>query len=275
MRATVTRGSGRAVMWILALVTLVPFYFIISTALRTGSDYTAHPGGLPSAPTVSNFSQLFSAGDFPRWLLNSLFLTSVSTILVLIVSVMAAHALTYLELPGAGVVLKLIASLMILPPILLVVPLFVQFAQFELTNSYLGAILIYSGLALPFSIFMLSRFFASIPRSVIDAARVDGAGPLRVLPTVVVPLARPSIITLALLTALFVWNDLLIALIFLQSENHRPLMAGLATFSGRQVENTPLVMSGVLLSILPIVLLYLFSQRFIVDNLYAGSLRGE
>lgn len=274
MRLRPGRTAGMATIWLLSVMTLVPLYFLVSTALRPADRYAATPGGLPSEATLSNFSALFAAGDFLQWMGNSLLLTASSTVAVLVIASMAAHALTYLDLPGSGVAIRLIASLMIIPPILLVVPLFVQFAEFDLIDSYIGTILIYTGLALPFSIFMLTHFFRSIPRALLDAARIDGAGPLRILPAVVVPVAKPAIVTLAVVTAFFVWNDLLIALIFLQSEEHRPLMAGLARFAERQTRNIPMVMSGVLLSVVPIVALYLTTHKFIVRNLYGGSLRG-
>jgi ABC-type glycerol-3-phosphate transport system permease component len=267
------RGAGAAALWALAGATLVPLYFVVSTALRPGADYAQSPGGLPEALTLSNFDRLFESGDFLRWLGNSVLLTGVSTAIVIAAGVMAAHALTYMELPGAGIMLKAIASLMVIPPILLVVPLFVELATLDLLDSYAGAILIYAGLALPFAVYMLARFFDGIPRSVIDAARVDGAGPLRVLAAVVVPLTRPAIAALALITAFFVWNDLLIALVFLQSEEHRPLMAGLTTLADRDTQAVPVVVSGVLLSIVPIVVLYLALQRFLVRGFYTGGTR--
>ena len=269
------RFSGSAALWALAAMTVVPLYFLLVTALRPGGDYSSDPGGLPGELTLSNLDTLLSNESFLRWVGNSALLTGASTVIVLVVAIMAAHALTYVELPGAGILLRAIASLMVIPPILLVVPLFVQFATLDLIDSYLGAILIYSGLALPFAIYMLSQFFKGIPRGILDAARTDGATPLTILPTVVVPLARPAIATLGVVTAFFVWNDLLIALVFLQSDDHRPLMAGLTTLAGRQTQNIPVVMSGVLLSVLPIIALYLATQRFLVRGLYAGSLRGE
>lgn len=266
--------AGKVALWALAALTLVPLYFLIATSIRPGDDYASDPGGLPSGLTLSNFDRLFAIGDFVRWLANSVLLTGASTAIAIAVAILAAHALTYFELPGSGVLLKLIAALMVIPPILLVVPLFVEFARLDLIDSYLGVILIYAGLALPFAVYMLARFFRGIPRSVLDAARIDGAGPLRVLGEVIVPLSKPAIATLAVVTAFFVWNDLLIALIFLQSDEHRPLMAGLTTLAGRETSGVPVVISGVLLSIIPIVLLYLATQRLMVRGLYAGSSRG-
>ncbi len=267
-------GAGRLALWALAALTLVPLYFLVATSIRPGEDYAEDPGGLPGGVTLTNFDRLFELGDFVRWLGNSLLLTGASTALAIAFAILAAHALTYFDLPGSGLLLKLIAALMVIPPILLIVPLFVQFARLDLIDSYLGVIFIYAGLALPFAVYMLARFFRGIPRSVLEAARIDGAGPLRVLGEVIVPLSKPAIATLAVVTAFFVWNDLLIALIFLQSDEHRPLMAGLTTLAGRETESVPVVISGVLLSIVPIVLLYLATQRFMVRGLYAGGSRG-
>jgi ABC-type glycerol-3-phosphate transport system permease component len=266
--------AARAALWSLAALTLVPLYFVVATALRPGNDYAADPGGLPGALTLTNFDRLLDGSDFLRWMLNSLLLTGASTLLAVGVAVLAAHALTYFGLPGAGVALRLIASLMVIPPILLVVPLFVQLARLELIDTYLGAILIYAGLALPFAIYMLARFFAGLPPSVLAAARMDGAGPLRILAAVIVPLARPAIATLALVTAFFVWNDLLIALIFLQSDDHRPLMAGLTTLAGRETQNVPIVISGVLLAMVPIAVLFALTQRVAMRGFYSGGARG-
>jgi ABC-type glycerol-3-phosphate transport system permease component len=275
MTARLGRGAALAGLWALAMLTLVPLYFLIATTFRPGADYASDPAGLPGELTLSNFDRLFAFGDFVRWLANSLLLTGASTALVLIVAVMAAHALTYFDFRGSGLLLGAVASLMVIPPILLVVPLFVQFAQVDLIDSYLGVIVIYAGLSLPFAVFMLSRFYRALPGSVLEAARIDGAGPLRILWSVVVPISRPAIATLGVVTAFFVWNDLLIALIFLQSEEHRPLMAGLTTLASRETEGVPVVISGVLLSIVPIVVLYLATQRLMLRGLYAGSRGGS
>lgn len=274
MSARLGRGGAGLALWALAAMTLVPLYFVVATALRPGSEYAENPGGLPSALTLSNFDRLFASSDFGRWLLNSLLLTGASTLLAVGAAILAAHALTYFRLPGARTALRLIASLMVIPPILLVVPLFVQLARLELVDTYLGAILIYAGLALPFAVYMLARFFEGLPPSVLAAARMDGAGPLRILTTVIVPLARPAIATLGLVTAFFVWNDLLIALVFLQSEEHRPLMAGLTTLAGRETQSVPTVIGGVLLAMLPIVALFAVTQRAAVRGFYAGGTRG-
>jgi ABC-type glycerol-3-phosphate transport system permease component len=267
-------AAGAGVLWILAGLALVPMYFVVATALRTGADYGARPGGLPGSATLDNLHALLASRTFYTWLANSAILTSGAVALSIVTAIGAAHALTYFGIPGSELVIKFVAALMIVPLILLLVPLFVQFSQLGLIDSYLGAILIYGGVTLPFGIFMFARFFASVPVSLLEAATLDGAGPLRVLLGVIVPLTQPAIVTVAVVNAFFVWNDLLVALVFLQSDDHRPLLVGITTLAGRESTNIPLVMAGLFLSVLVIVALYAATQRAFVRAIYGGSLHG-
>jgi ABC-type glycerol-3-phosphate transport system permease component len=248
---------------------------MLSAAVRHGDEYARNPGGLPGSLTLDNFRSLLGSETFYRWLGNSVVLTGGSVCVSLVVASLAAHALTALRIPGAGLLLRLIATLMAFPVILLIVPLFVQFSNLGLIDSYVGVITIYAAVLLPFSIFLLARVFATIPQSLLEAARIDGAGPVRLLTLVVLPLARPALVTVAVVNAFFVWNDLLVALVFLQSDEHRPLMVGITTLAGRAAANVPLVMAAVVLSLLPIISLYLVTQRRLSRGLVAGGLRGE
>jgi ABC-type glycerol-3-phosphate transport system permease component len=207
--------------------------------------------------------------------MNSAILTFTSVAISLVAAVLAAHALTYYRLAGAEMIVKGIASLMVVPVILLVIPIFVQFARLGLIDSYLGAIVVYAGVTLPFAIYLLTRFFAAVPRSLLEAATIDGANSWTVLVRVVLPLAKPAVITLAVISAFFVWNDLLIALILLQSDDLKPLMVGLTTIAGRETRDVPLTLAAVTFSVIPIVVLYLASQRLFVRGIYGGAMRGE
>jgi len=154
--------------------------------------------------------------------------------------------------------------------IVLVVPLFLFFVNLGLVNSRLAVILIYTGLLIPFSIYLLVNFFVTIPRSLEEAARIDGAGSLRVLIRVVVPLSAPSIVTVVVVNTVWVWNELLIALVFLQDDNARTLTAGLTFFQGRFQSNEPLVMTGALIATIPMLALYIIGQRFFIRGLSTG-----
>jgi ABC-type glycerol-3-phosphate transport system permease component len=175
---------------------------------------------------------------------------------------------------GRDVLLSLFISLMVIPPVVLVVPLFLLGAELNLIDTRRIVIAIYVGLMMPFSVYMLAAYFRTIPRSLIEAAEIDGASSLQVFLRVVVPLSGAPLITLAVVNALWVWNELLIALVFLQSENSLTLMAGLTGFQNRYNLNIPVVMAGLSIATLPIFALYIFGQRFFMRGLVAGAIKG-
>jgi ABC-type glycerol-3-phosphate transport system permease component len=159
---------------------------------------------------------------------------------------------------------------MVVPPVTLLVPMFVFMVNAGMVNHLQSVIIFYTGLLVPFAIFFMSGFFRTIPHELIEAAASEGAGPFTVFRRIVLPLSGAASFTLIVVQAIWVWNELLIALVFLQNESSRTLMAGLTQFQGRYVTNEPLVLAGALLSILPVVVLYLSGQRFFVRGLTAG-----
>ena len=142
-----------------------------------------------------------------------------------------------------------------------------------LVNSLTGVIIIYSGLLIPFSVYLLVSFFRSLPTELFDAAAIDGCTNFDTLWRITLPLSTPAIVTLVVVNALFVWNELLIALVFLQSEELKTLMPGLTLFKGHFTLNEPLIMAGTLIATLPMILLYLFGQRLFVEGLTAGAVK--
>jgi ABC-type glycerol-3-phosphate transport system permease component len=156
------------------------------------------------------------------------------------------------------------------PPVTLLVPMFVFMVDTGFVNHLQSVIIFYTGLLVPFAIFFLANFFRTVPVELIEAASSEGAGPFTVLRRIVMPLSGAATFTLVIVQAIWVWNELLIALVFLQNESSRTLMAGLTQFQGRFATNEPLVLAGALISIAPIVVLYLSGQRFFVRGLTAG-----
>jgi ABC-type glycerol-3-phosphate transport system permease component len=159
---------------------------------------------------------------------------------------------------------------MALPPVALVVPLFTLMVDAGLINTLPAVMLVYTGLLVPFSIFFLVNFFKELPEELIEAATIDGASHGRILFSIVMPLSAASTFTLVIVNAIWVWNELLFALVLLQNDTQRTVMAGLALSQGRYATNEPLVMAGAFLSIVPLLLLYLAGQRFFVRGLTAG-----
>lgn len=263
-------GGAQAAMLGIGVLTIYPLYFIVVTSLKTRKEYLDNQFLPPSDPTLANFREAFGDGQLLTWVANSLIITVASVVVAAIVSALAAYPLARARFPGRLPFIGLNVVLMVVPPVVLVVPLFLFFVNLGLVNSRLAVVIIYAGLLIPFSIYLLVNFFATIPRSLEEAARIDGAGQLRTLWNVIVPLSAPAIMTVVVVNAVWVWNELLIALVFLQDDQSRTLTAGLTFFQGRFIENEPLVMTGALIATVPMLLLYIAGQRFFIRGLTAG-----
>jgi ABC-type glycerol-3-phosphate transport system permease component len=263
-------GVAQAAMLGVGVMTIFPLYFIVVTALKTRKEYLTNQFLPPSDPTLDNFREAFRDGELLRWVFNSFVITTSSVVIAAIIAALAAFPLARRRFPGRLPFIGLNVVLMVVPPVVLVVPLFLLSVQLGFVNSRLSVVLIYVGLLIPFSIYLLVNFFATIPRSLEEAASLDGAGSLRTLWHVIVPLSGPAIVTVIVVNAVWVWNELLIALVFLQDDDARTLTAGLTFFQGRFTSNEPLVMTGALVATIPMLLLYVAGQRFFVRGLTAG-----
>lgn len=258
---------------LIAVVAMAPSVFMVLTSFRTLESYAAEKVAFPESAELSNYISALVEHPFIRWSFNSLLLTGGSVLLSTIVAVLAAYALARMRFAGRNVLLGVSTSLMVVPPVTMIVPLFVLYTQLGLINTFAGTILIYAGLVTPFGVFLLTTFFRTLPDELFEAARLDGAGSFRILISVVLPLSLPALLSLVVVNALYVWNDLLIAIIFLQDDARRTLMAGISVFQGRYNNNVPLTMAGLTLASLPMLILYLAFQRYFIRGLMAGAVK--
>lgn len=264
-------ASRQFLMIFLSIVALYPIFFMVNTALKSKDEYIFNRFGFPGSIEWSNFSEIFIGRNFGLWFKNSSVLTVSTVILSLVIAIFAAFALSNYKFKMRNSILNFFISLMIIPPVVMIIPLFIIMVRINLINTYPGAIIIYTGLTLPFSIFLLSSFFRSIPRSVIESAVIDGCSSFRILTRMILPLSIPPIITLIVVNSLWVWNELLIALIFLQKDNLKTLIVGITVFKSRYDINLPLTMMGLIVVTLPILVLYLFGQKYFIKGLLSGS----
>jgi ABC-type glycerol-3-phosphate transport system permease component len=256
------------------LVTLIPLYFMVVNSFKTQGEYLTNPYGVPSDPTFGTLGDAFRGGDLVRWLGNSALFTVASVTISTIVAALAAYPISLLRWRPGPWLLGILVGLMVVPPIVLVIPLFKMMVDLGQLNSYHSVIIVYTGLLLPFSTFLLASFFRTTPRDLLEAARLDGAGDFRRWWSVVMPLALPALVTVAIVQALWVWNEVLIAVVFLQTEELRTLMVGLTLFKSRYDLNVPLVMAGMVWATIPMLLLYLVAQRFFIRGMTAGAVKG-
>jgi raffinose/stachyose/melibiose transport system permease protein len=262
--------ARQAVLVVMVIVSLYPVWFVIQTALKTNQQYTLNPTGLPGNPTLTNLHNVLFNLPVPRWALNSAVVTIVSVGITTFVAMLAAYAIVFSTMRGRNLLLSSNLALMVVPPVALLIPMFVLMVNVGLINTLPAVIVFYAGLMLPFSVFFFVNFFRQFPRELIEAATVDGASPFTTLRRIVLPISAVATFTLVIVNAIWAWNELLIALVFLQDENRRTLMAGLTLFQGRYATNEPLVLAGVFISILPVILVYLAGQRFFVRGMTAG-----
>ena len=254
-----------------ALINLFPVYYMFVTSFKDELEALKNPLGLPSTFRFENYVTLLVDKGFPRLFLSSCILTISSVVIALCISCLAAYALAHLNFPFRQTLLDLITALMAIPPIVLVIPLFVLMNSLKLLNTYPSAIIVYIGFILPFSIFILTGFFLSFPKEFMEAAKIDGASDFQILLKVLLPMSKAPLMTLMIVNGMWVWNELLIAIMFLQKEEMRTLMAGIAYLHGRNVRNIPLVMGGSVLASLPVLVALAIGQRAFVRGLIGGQ----
>jgi len=273
-RRRIGAASRHLLLLSFTLLSLLPVYFMVVSALKTKSEFASNQMGLPVVPTLASMTEALKGGDLYLWLFNSFVVTAASVLTSTALAALAAYPLSLMRWPSGRLVLGLLIALLVVPPIVLVIPLFQMVVDVNQLNTYHAVIVIYTGIMLPFSTFLLTSFFATISRPLLEAARIDGAGTWRIFWEIVLPLSGPALITVVIVQALWVWNAVLIAVIFLQSQNLRTLMVGLTLFNSRYRLDVPVVMAGMLWATLPMLALYLLGQRFFIRGLTAGGVKG-
>ena len=257
-----------------AILALYPVWFMVSTAFKSHEQYLDNTYGLPWPLDAANFGDALRGGEFFRWLANSAILSFGSVIVATAFAALAAFAIARMRWRGRDAFLSINVALLIVPPVVMLIPLFTLYTQFSMVSTYWGVIILYAGLTLPFSVYLLSNFFRAIPRELFESAAMDGASHFTILRRILMPLSAPALVTLVVVNALWVWNELLIALVFLPDEDKRTLMVGVTVFQGRYTLDVPLIMAGMCLASIPMFLLYLFGQRLFIRGLTAGAVKG-
>ena len=267
------RVLKHGILVLATLVALTPTVFMLFTSLKSDEEYTFNKVGLPHRIVFDHFNNVLFESDFIGWMGNSIILAAGAVALSTVVSCLGAYAIARMQFWGRGLLFSVSTSLMAIPPVVMIVPLFVLYTQLGLISTYQGAILIYAGLITPFSVYLLTSFFRTLPREIFESARIDGAGDFLILLKIVIPLSLPALLTLVVVNALYVWNDLLIAIIFLQDDSKRTLMAGISVFQGRYGDQIPLTMAGMAFASAPMVILYIAFQKHYIQGLMAGSIK--
>jgi multiple sugar transport system permease protein len=254
-----------------ALVMFFPFLWTIITSLTPGASLSSTPSLIPTDPSLDAYARLFAERPFLRIVANSLGLALITTAVQLFTSATAAYAFSRLPFRGRGVVFAVYLATMMIPLQVLIVPLFVELKTLGLLNTYLGALL--PTFASAFGIFLLRQAVNQVPRELDEAATLDGAGHLRIFFSIILPNIRPALATLAVFAFMGSWNSFLWPLVVLRRPELQTLPVALAGLQGQYTTAWDVVMAGSVVSILPMLALYLFAQRYIIAGVANSGIK--
>lgn len=259
-------------MILISVVTVVPFLFMASTSFTKSFTMMTYPPTLiPDNPSWDNYYEIifvFQEGLFPRWFFNTLFTTLCITLGSLFLNTLSGYIFAKKEFYGKNVVFSLLLATLMVPGAVTLIPAFLMVNRLGLFNTYWA--LIIPGLASPFGIFMMRQFISSLPTELIESAKIDGASELRTFWSIIVPLSTPAMAALGIFTVINAWNAFLWPLVVLRANTMRTLVVGLATVQSEFNINYGLVMAGSVLTVLPMLILYILFQPYFVEGLRMG-----
>ncbi|NUO76113.1 MAG: carbohydrate ABC transporter permease [Lysobacter sp.] len=273
MHPRLARAIVNGLLLGLAVLSLAPLLWMLSVSLmQPGEAASFPPPLLPSRPTLGNYRELFDRIGMGGYLLNSFLIASMTTLIALLLNTMAGYAFAKLRFAGRERVFRALLAALVIPAQVTMMPLFLMLKQIGLINTYAGAVV--PGMAGIFGIFLVRQYARSIPDELLEAARIDGAGEFRIFFQIVLPALKPILVTLAIFSFLGAWNDFMWPLIVLSDNGLQTLPVALASLSREHVQDNELMMAGSVVTVLPVLLLFLVLQRYYLQGLLVGSVKG-
>jgi sn-glycerol 3-phosphate transport system permease protein len=273
-RSRMTRLLGYTAVLIAVLLVGMPVYWTIVASFKLPREiYSAPPTWFPVEPTLENYPQAWNAAPFGRYYLNSLIITLLGSATEVALAITSAYALVFLRFPRKDLVFLVLLAALMVPNEITIIPNYLTIAGLGWINTYQGIVL--PGASIAFGAFLLRQAYLALPYEVLEAARVDGAGHLRTMFSVVLPMAQPSIVTMALLSLVAKWNQFLWPLIVTNTADMRTLPIGVFWLRNQEgLTDWGVVMAGSLFLIIPVMIVFLWVQRYIVDGIAAGAVKG-
>ncbi len=257
------------------VIAVSPLLYMVSTAFK-GSSYVQEIPlrFIPENPTLENFQLAFNSRNFTRALFNSAVVAIATTAIVTTLASMMAYSFARFEFRGKKVLFAMLLAMLMIPGVVLLIPQFILAKNLGLLNNLFGLILVYSAGPLAFNTFLLRGFFENLPREIEEFAVIDGANSLTIFLRVMLPLATPAVSTVAVFSFLGSWDEYILALNFMTDQSLRTLPVAIANFRGTHATNWGLVFAGSLTAVIPTVLLFIFFQRYFIQGLTTGGVRG-
>lgn len=262
------------VLILIALAFLLPLYWVVVTSLKTEGDVMRMPPEFfPTVLHWENYVELMSRFNFALYAFNSLKVSVLGVIGALFSCSMAAYVFARMDFPGKNILFALLMSTMMLPSQVTLIPQFLIFSRLGLMNTHV-ALFLPDFLAKAFGVFLLRQYFMTVPKELEEAARIDGCGTFRVYWQICLPLAKPTLATLAIFTFMDNWNDLLRPVIYLNEDAKRTITVGMALLESPTTTTWTLMMCGAVVSIIPLLIVYLFAQKYFVKGIATSGLKG-
>ncbi|HEY4203209.1 MAG TPA: carbohydrate ABC transporter permease [Devosiaceae bacterium] len=252
---------------------LFPIIIMIMSGFKTQAEIFNSPFGIPNFGNLSNYLTIWTQTNFLRYLMNSFLITGSSIVLILVLGTMAAYAVARYEFFGSSFVLLFFLAGLTLPLKLAIIPLFILMRDLSILNNQLSLICVYVAMGLPSTVFIMTSFIRTLPNELEDAARMDGASELRIMWSVMLPLARPAMVIAAIQNLVPIWNDFFFPLIFIQNDNLKTLPQGMTAFMGQYTTNFGALYAGLTLSAAPIIVIYILLSRQFINGMTQGAIK--
>ena len=266
-------GAIQGVLLLNAFIMVYPLFVMLISSFKTNAEIFTSPFALPHSFSLANAQKVWTDTNFVRYLANSIGVTGASIVLIVVFSTMAAYAIARYEFRGNALMLMFFLSGMTVPLKLAIIPLFIQLDTLHLIDSYAGLVLVYVAMGIPSAVFIMTGFLRSLPRELEEAPRIDGASELQVMMLVMLPLARPAMVIVAIQNAVPIWNDFFFPLILITSDSLKTLPQGLTVFMGEFTTNWGVLFTGLSLAALPITLVYIALSRHFIAGITQGAVK--
>ena len=266
-------GAIQGVLLLNAFIMLYPLFVMLISSFKTNAEIFTSPFALPHGFSLANAEKVWTDTNFVRYLANSIGVTAASIVLIVIFATMAAYAIARYEFRGNALILMFFLSGMTVPLKLAIIPLFIQLDTLHLIDSYAGLVLVYVAMGIPSAVFIMTGFLRALPRELEEAPRIDGASEWQVMMLVMLPLARPAMVIVAIQNAVPIWNDFFFPLILITSDSLKTLPQGLTVFMGEFTTNWGVLFTGLSLAALPITMVYIALSRHFIAGITQGAVK--
>jgi raffinose/stachyose/melibiose transport system permease protein len=266
-------GAIQLMLAINAVIMIYPLFVMVMSSFKTNAEIFSSPFALPSSFSLTNAERVWNETNFVRYLANSVGITMAAVALILLFSTMAAYAIARYQFRLSALVLMFFLSGMTVPLKLAIIPLFIQLDALGLVDSYAGLVLVYVAMGIPSAVFIMTGFLRTLPRELEESARMDGASEFRIMRSIMLPLARPALVIVAIQNAVPIWNDFFFPLVLITSDELKTLPQGLTVFVGEFTTDWGVLFTGLTLAALPITLLYIVLSKQFISGITQGAVK--